>query len=63
MTNPEPNMGNSGYTEWRRQRRVANPVFHRAMPVHVFGNIVSTMFSSIDAENTTDVDFADYMRR
>ncbi|KAI9484646.1 cytochrome P450 [Zychaea mexicana] len=63
LTNPEPNMGNSGYIGWRRQRRVANPVFHRAMPVQVFGNIVSTMFAAIDAEKTADIDFADYMRR
>ncbi|KAI8150286.1 hypothetical protein BJV82DRAFT_662368 [Fennellomyces sp. T-0311] len=63
LTNAEPNMGNSGYVDWRRQRRVANPVFHRSMPIQVFGNIVTTMFTSIDAEKTADVDFADYMRR
>ena len=56
-------MGNSGYSDWRRQRRVANPVFHRAMPIQVFGNIVATMFSAIDADESPDVDFADYMRR
>lgn len=57
-------MGNSNAEGWRRQRRVANPVFHRAMPVQVFGEIVETIFRTIDEKETLHaVDIADYMKR
>ncbi|KAK4522108.1 Fe-S cluster-binding ribosome biosynthesis protein [Mucor velutinosus] len=64
LTNEEPNMGNANGQDWKRQRSVANPVFHRAMPIEVFGQITKRMFDSMDKQNNDDiVDMADYMRR
>ncbi|KAI8391075.1 uncharacterized protein BYT42DRAFT_181187 [Radiomyces spectabilis] len=64
LTNRESNMGNANYDVWKRQRRVANPAFHRAMPVHVFGEITLRMFQAIDKQHSDGViDAADYMRR
>lgn len=57
-------MGNAGYKDWRRQRSVANPVFHRAMPVETFGQIALRMFQSMDKLNPDGkIDAADYTRR
>jgi cytochrome P450 len=57
-------MGNASYKDWKRQRTVANPVFHRAMPIEVFGQITLKMFESIETQNPDGViDAADYMRR
>ncbi|KAL0140400.1 cytochrome P450 [Mucor lusitanicus] len=64
LTNQEPNMGNANGQDWKRQRSVANPVFHRAMPIQVFGQITKRMFESMDKQANNDVvDMADYMRR
>ncbi|GAA5805405.1 hypothetical protein HPULCUR_010921 [Helicostylum pulchrum] len=64
LTNQEPNMGNANYKDWRRQRSVANPVFHRAMPVEIFGQIAARMFDKMDSQHVDgQVDVADYMRR
>lgn len=57
-------MGNANYKDWRRQRSVANPVFHRAMPVEIFGQIAARMFDKMDSQHVDgQVDVADYMRR
>lgn len=57
-------MGNANYKDWRRQRSVANPVFHRAMPIETFGQIAIRMFQSMDQHSPDGVvDAADYMRR
>lgn len=57
-------MGNASYKDWRRQRSVANPVFHRAMPIETFGQIATGMFESMDKYHPDGVvDAADYMRR
>ncbi|RCI04939.1 cytochrome P450-dit2 [Rhizopus stolonifer] len=64
LTNQEPNMGNANHKDWRRQRGVANPVFHRAMPLDTFGQIASRMFKSMETQYPDGkVDVADYMRR
>ncbi|CEP06874.1 hypothetical protein [Parasitella parasitica] len=64
LTNQEPNMGNANGQDWKRQRSVANPVFHRAMPIEVFGQITKRMFASMDKQNSGDIiDMAEYMRR
>lgn len=64
LTNQEPNMGNASYKDWRRQRSVANPVFHRAMPIETFGQITLRMFESMDTYNPDGIiDAADYTRR
>lgn len=57
-------MGNANGQDWKRQRNVANPVFHRAMPIEVFGQITKRMFESMDKLDNDDiVDMADYMKR
>lgn len=65
MTNQGSNLGTASYKDWRRQRGVVNPVFHRAMPVETFGNIVLRMFNKIDSNCYPDgqIDMADYTRR
>ncbi|KAG2219787.1 hypothetical protein INT45_008878 [Circinella minor] len=40
--------------DWKRHRKIANPAFHRALPVKVFGNLTQTMFKVID-EGPVDV--------
>ncbi|CDH60345.1 cytochrome p450 [Lichtheimia corymbifera JMRC:FSU:9682] len=61
LTNNEPNVGNANHVEWKRQRRVTNPAFHRSMPVEKFARVVSSMFTALEGKTT--VDFADYMKR
>ena len=64
LTNKAPNIGNANDDDWRRQRRVANPAFHRAMPVKVFGKIARIMIQTINTAHPDGrIDAADYMRR
>lgn len=55
--------------EWKRQRRIANPAFHRAMPLKLFGNHAERLFDSI-ANNSSasvgksdEVDMGDFIKR
>ncbi|KAI8878217.1 cytochrome P450 [Backusella circina FSU 941] len=48
--------------EWRRQRRVFNPIFQGAMPVDVFGNLVFDVFAEIDKTEIVE-DMADITER
>ncbi|KAI8641836.1 cytochrome P450 [Parasitella parasitica] len=41
--------------EWKRQRRIANPAFHSAMPISLFGLYTEKLFSSI-AKSTASND-------
>ncbi|CAO3671177.1 unnamed protein product [Umbelopsis ramanniana] len=34
--------------EWRKRRKIANPAFHRSMPVKTFATLTSRMFEHID---------------
>lgn len=64
LTNKEANMGNANNLDWRRQRRVANPIFHRALPVETFGQMASRMFAAMVAYgNNGIIDAADFMKR
>ncbi|CEG83885.1 hypothetical protein RMATCC62417_17751 [Rhizopus microsporus] len=64
LTNKEPNMGNASVAVWKRQRSVANPAFHRAMPVETFAQVVLRMFESIDKHDPDGViDAVSYMKR
>ncbi|ORE01264.1 cytochrome P450 [Rhizopus microsporus var. microsporus] len=64
LTNNEPNMGNASVAVWKRQRSVANPAFHRAMPVETFAQVVLRMFESIDKHHPDGViDAVSYMKR
>ncbi|KAI8381241.1 cytochrome P450 [Radiomyces spectabilis] len=40
---------------WRRHRRVANPAFHRTMPIKLFGQLAEKMFLAIDTAEPIEV--------
>ncbi|KAI9495017.1 cytochrome P450 [Zychaea mexicana] len=46
--------------DWKRHRKIANPAFHRAFPVRLFGNLTQTMFKVLDEG---DVDVMDVFTR
>lgn len=57
-------MGNASVAVWKRQRSVANPIFHRAMPIETFAQVVLRMFKSIDKHDPNGViDAVSYMKR
>ncbi|CDS03771.1 hypothetical protein LRAMOSA01172 [Lichtheimia ramosa] len=37
--------------EWRQQRKVANPAFHRSMPINIFGQVTHKLFKVMDDES------------
>ncbi|CDS08801.1 hypothetical protein LRAMOSA10162 [Lichtheimia ramosa] len=43
--------------EWRSQRKVANPAFHRSMPVELFGKLVQKVIHVIDQAESDTVNF------
>ncbi|CAO3614209.1 unnamed protein product [Mucor fragilis] len=45
--------------EWKRQRRIANPAFHRAMPISLFGLYAEKLFASISKSHSTDGNVVD----
>ncbi|KAG1114134.1 hypothetical protein G6F42_014272 [Rhizopus arrhizus] len=50
--------------EWKRQRRIANPAFHRAMPISLFGLYAEKLFSSISKSHSTNgsvIDLGSYV--
>ncbi|KAF7726767.1 cytochrome P450-dit2 [Apophysomyces ossiformis] len=48
--------------EWKQQRKLMSPVFHRSMPVQLFGNVMTKVFRNIDASDGT-VAVPDLMQR
>lgn len=34
--------------QWKRQRNIMNPAFHRSMSVKLFGNLTQEMFRSME---------------
>lgn len=40
---------------WKSQRKVANPAFHRSMPVKLFGKLTQDMFKVMDDMGETIV--------
>ncbi|KAI8070965.1 cytochrome P-450 cyp509A1 [Gongronella butleri] len=50
---------------WRRHRRLANPAFHRALPIALFGNATNTMFKMLDEkyDETFDLHVENLMER
>ncbi|KAI8138783.1 cytochrome P450 [Fennellomyces sp. T-0311] len=48
--------------QWRDQRKVANPAFHRQMPLALFGRLTEKMFAIID-QTEEIVDTYDLMER
>ncbi|GAN02680.1 cytochrome P450 [Mucor ambiguus] len=50
--------------EWKRQRRIANPAFHRAMPISLFGMYTEKLFTSIaksHSNNSNEVDLGGFI--
>ncbi|KAI7873547.1 cytochrome P450, partial [Lichtheimia hyalospora FSU 10163] len=43
--------------EWRAQRKIANPAFHRAMPVGLFGKLTQKVFNVIDQAESETINF------
>lgn len=48
---------------WKHQRMVANPAFHRNMPVNLFGRLTQQVFTLIDETGGENIDFSDLMKR
>ncbi|KAG2175882.1 hypothetical protein INT44_000360 [Umbelopsis vinacea] len=52
----ERNMVSTNAHEWRKRRKIANPAFHRSMPVKTFSVLTSRMFEQIEkADGPVDV--------
>ncbi|KAG2204329.1 hypothetical protein INT47_009371 [Mucor saturninus] len=50
-----PNMLVLNGHEWKAQRKVANPAFHRSMPVKLFGKLTQDMFKVMEGMGETIV--------
>lgn len=50
-----PNMLVLNGHEWKAQRKVANPAFHRSMPVKMFGKLTQQMFEVMEGMGETIV--------
>ncbi|KAI9264403.1 cytochrome P450 [Phascolomyces articulosus] len=48
--------------EWKKQRMIANPAFHRSMPIELFGRLTQRLFKVMDA-SSNPIDFHDMMER
>ncbi|KAI9256666.1 cytochrome P450 [Phascolomyces articulosus] len=48
---------------WKNQRKIANPAFHRSMPLQVFGKLTDKLFSVMDQSNGKSIDAYDLMER
>jgi cytochrome P450 len=48
---------------WKSQRKVANPAFHRAMPVKLFARLTLEMFDVIEASGNPVINISDFMER
>ncbi|KAI8137565.1 cytochrome P450, partial [Fennellomyces sp. T-0311] len=49
--------------QWKAQRMVINPAFHRAMPVELLGQLTRKLFVEIDNKLKSTVDFHNFMIR
>ncbi|RUP50861.1 cytochrome P450 [Jimgerdemannia flammicorona] len=47
---------------WKRHRKIANPAFHRSMPVQLFGALTQALFKKFEADGNR-VDVHDYLQR
>lgn len=48
--------------EWKSQRKIANPAFHRSVPVKLFGNSTLEMFQVMENMGSV-IDVTDLMER
>lgn len=42
---------------WKRHRKVANPAFHRSMPVELFGRLTQKLFGVIEGLDADNIEF------
>ncbi|KAI8879153.1 cytochrome P450 [Backusella circina FSU 941] len=57
-----PNIALLNGEHWKTQRKIANPAFHRSMPVHMFGKLTQDLFGEMEKMETT-VEVTDLMER
>lgn len=57
-----PNLVFLNGPHWKTQRMVANPAFHRAQPIQLFGKLTQDLFDRMDRLGET-VDAHDLMER
>ncbi|KAI7894926.1 cytochrome P-450 cyp509A1 [Mucor mucedo] len=57
-----PNMLVLNGHQWKTQRKIANPAFHRSMPVKLFGRLTQDMFDVMETMGDT-VDVSDLLHR
>ncbi|KAI8143288.1 cytochrome P450 [Fennellomyces sp. T-0311] len=57
-----PNIVFLNGSAWKHQRMIANPAFHRSMPIDLFGNLGVKLFNVMDAQEGP-IDFHDMMER
>ncbi|KAG0181653.1 cytochrome P450-dit2 [Apophysomyces sp. BC1021] len=58
-----PNILLTNGHEWKKHRKIANPAFHRSMPVKVFGGLTQQLFHTLEKEGTNNVDIVSLMER
>ncbi|KAI7882941.1 cytochrome P450 [Lichtheimia hyalospora FSU 10163] len=50
--------------EWKTHRKVANPAFHRSMPIKIFGGVTQKLFKVMDHQlQNGPIEFHDLMER
>lgn len=57
-----PNLVFLNGDHWKNQRLIANPAFHRAQPIQLFGKLTQDLFTKMDTMAET-VDVPDLMER
>ncbi|KAJ8659800.1 hypothetical protein O0I10_004393 [Lichtheimia ornata] len=49
--------------DWKRHRKIANPAFHRAFPVKLFGTLAQNMFKAVDDDSNGKINVLDIFTR
>lgn len=57
-----PNIGFLNGHDWKAQRKMANPAFHRSMPVKLFGELTVEMFKVMETMGET-INFSNLTER
>lgn len=57
-----PNLLQVGGEQWKHQRMVANPAFHRNMPINLFGKLSQEVCSIIEKKCDEEVDVTNLMK-
>jgi cytochrome P450 len=57
-----PNIVLLGGNRWKKQRMVANPAFHRAMPIQLFGHLTQELFTVLDKQESSVVNASEFLQ-